>query len=62
MPRKNDDYALILWDSGLTDIVSCKTIKLKDRIEQKQIKLLWTDITGMKKNHDATIIKIGKYF
>lgn len=62
MPRKNEDFALIWWKSGSTDIVSCNKIKLKDRIEGKEIKLMWSDITGMKKLHDATIIKIGEYY
>lgn len=61
MSKKCGSFAFIWWESGASDIIACSAIKIKDRVEGKKIKLLWSDISGKKKMHSATIIKIGNY-
>lgn len=60
MPNKSQ-YALIRWtQSGMTDVVSCNTIKLQDCEVGKSVKLMWSDRkTGVKGLHSAKILKIG---
>lgn len=56
-------YALIWWlSNGTTEVISCALIKSTHRVEGKTTKLYWVNKDGVRKLHDAKVLKInGKY-